>query len=238
MPAEAIGWLTGQQCANGSWIAYRPDASVPCPAEGFPSPETNATASAVVGLVRAGVTEPVTPGLDWLASVQNDDGGWGFLAGDATDPNSTAVVLMALATAGVADEAPLRRRHCGAAAPFQLGCASAAADRGSFTFPDTGGAANLYATVQAVAGALGRPLPLTVAEEPVPGLPTVGLHDDHDDDQHHHVDDVDQHDVHLDDDLAPVGHHDEHPGRHRAVGHRGQCRCRDVRPRRAGRTWP
>ena len=122
--------------------------------------------------MRAGVTEPVAPGLDWLASVQNDDGGWGFLAGDATDPNSTAVVLMALATAGVADQ---DRFDGGTAAllSFQLGCASAAADRGSFTFPDTGGAANLYATVQAVAGALGRPLPLTAAEEPVPGLPTV-----------------------------------------------------------------
>ena len=172
VPAAAIDWLTGQQCPNGSWIAYRPDTSVPCPTEGFPSPETNATASAVVGLVRSGSTGPVEPALDWLASVQNDDGGWGFLAGDGTDPNSTAVVLSALATAGVGDQG----RFAGgttALLSFQLGCADAAADRGSFTFPDTGGKANLYASVQAVAGALELPLPLSSAEKLVPGLPAV-----------------------------------------------------------------
>ena len=36
----------------------------------------------------------------WLRSQQNDDGGWGFAAGAASDPDSTGAVLQALAASG------------------------------------------------------------------------------------------------------------------------------------------
>ena len=93
---------------------------------------------------RAGDRRP-----DWLDAVQNADGGWGFFPGDAHRPQ--------LDRRGPAGRHRRRRRarsgspaHCGRCSSFQLGCASPVADRGAFTFPGTGGAAEPVATVQAV----------------------------------------------------------------------------------------
>jgi hypothetical protein len=56
--AAGEAWLTDQQCNTGSWVAYRPDTAVPCPAvdaASFSGPDTNSTALALLGLT-AGVT--------------------------------------------------------------------------------------------------------------------------------------------------------------------------------------
>lgn len=97
--AKAVDWLIGQQCDSGAFPAYRPDSSVPCNAKTMV--DTNATAAAVQALHEVGGhKELVATGVDWLKSVQNKDGGWGYTADGASDANSTSIVIGALARAG------------------------------------------------------------------------------------------------------------------------------------------
>ena len=50
-PTSAVDWLTGQQCADGGFAAYRADATKACDAKTML--DTNATAAAVQALRRA-----------------------------------------------------------------------------------------------------------------------------------------------------------------------------------------
>ena len=60
----------------------------------------NPTAFGVLALKAAGATGGNSRSASWLRSVQNDDGGWGFAAKSASDPDSTGAVLQALGAAG------------------------------------------------------------------------------------------------------------------------------------------
>ncbi|BFO21071.1 hypothetical protein SHKM778_74590 [Streptomyces sp. KM77-8] len=95
----AVGWLTGQQCADGSFAPYRADTAEACDAKTMV--DTNQTAAAVQALAALGGHDDVTKkAVGWLKSIQNKDGGWGYMAGGASDTNSTSVVVGALAAAG------------------------------------------------------------------------------------------------------------------------------------------
>lgn len=97
--AQAVSWLTAQQCENGAFASYRPDPTKPCDAKTMA--DTNATSAAVQALVSlGGQQDAVKKGVSWLKSVQNDDGGWAFNPGAKSDANSTSVVIGALAAAG------------------------------------------------------------------------------------------------------------------------------------------
>ncbi|MGA6169589.1 hypothetical protein ACPEIF_04900 [Streptomyces sp. NPDC012600] len=97
--AQAVDWLVGQQCDSGAFTSYR-DASKPCDASTVM--DTNATAAAVQALVELNQhREAADNGADWLKSVQNEDGGWGYNPGSPSDANSTAVVIGALARTSV-----------------------------------------------------------------------------------------------------------------------------------------
>ena len=171
-----------------------------------------------------------TLGVDWMADVRNADGGWGFFAGTDTDPNSTAGVLQALVTLGVAGQ----QRFAGSTAAtlaFQLGCAAPIADRGAFTYPGSDDAPNLFATVQAVPAVLWSPRRCPVADPVTPAAGRRLLHDD----DHHHVDldhehHVDVHDQHHID----LVHHVDHRG---GSIHHGAARAgeRSERHQRRGR---
>ncbi len=98
-PKAAVGWLTGQQCADGSFAPFRADPSVACDAKTMV--DTNQTAAAVQALAALGGHDAVIgKAVGWLKSVQNKDGGWGYTAGGPSDTNSTSVVVGALAAAG------------------------------------------------------------------------------------------------------------------------------------------
>lgn len=56
-------------------------------------------ALAIWGLRSVGEEVPVKA-ITWLKSNQNDDGGWGWAAGQSSDTNSTSIVMQALAAAG------------------------------------------------------------------------------------------------------------------------------------------
>ncbi|GAA3121922.1 terpene cyclase/mutase family protein [Streptomyces rameus] len=105
--AEAVDWLTGQQCANGSFAPFRAAPAEPCDAR--TKADTNNTAAAAQALAATGGHgAAVTKAVNWLRSVQNKDGGWGYYAGDPSDANSTAAVIGALTAAGT-DPADVRK---------------------------------------------------------------------------------------------------------------------------------
>src|SRR4051812_35591323 len=62
--------------------------------------QVNPTAFGVLALKAAGATAGSSHSAGWLRSIQNDDGGWGFAAKSASDPDSTGAVLQALAAGG------------------------------------------------------------------------------------------------------------------------------------------
>ncbi|MEV5164352.1 prenyltransferase/squalene oxidase repeat-containing protein [Streptomyces werraensis] len=159
-PKAAVGWLTGQQCANGSFAPFRADPSAACDAKTMV--DTNQTAAAVQALAALGGHDAVTDkAVGWLKSVQNKDGGWGYTAGSPSDTNSTSVVVGALAAAG---EKPGEVRK-GGRSPYdallglELPCTGKGA--GAFAYqPEKDGSltANADATAAGVLGALGRGL--------------------------------------------------------------------------------
>ncbi|WP_320782845.1 prenyltransferase/squalene oxidase repeat-containing protein [Streptomyces sp. CRN 30] len=165
-PADkAVDWLTGQQCADGAFAPYRADPAAKCDAE---TPvDTNSTAAAVQALAAVGGQQKtVKDAVAWLKSVQNEDGGWGYTPGGASDANSTSVVIGAL----TAVTTHLSKVVNGGKAPydallsFALPCGDADGDGdggGAFAFqPDDKGklTANADATAAGVLGALGKGL--------------------------------------------------------------------------------
>ncbi|MET7456311.1 prenyltransferase/squalene oxidase repeat-containing protein [Streptomyces sp. NPDC005574] len=155
--AEAVTWLTGQQCASGAFAPFRADTAKACDAK-LPV-DSNNTAAAVQALAALGGHDAETArAVAWLKSVQNKDGGWGYAPGGASDTNSTSVVVGALTAVG---EKPAQVEKGGNSAydallAFALPCKGAGA--GAFAFqPGKAGelAANADATAAGVVGALG-----------------------------------------------------------------------------------
>jgi hypothetical protein len=164
--AAAADWLVDQQCADGSWTAFRPDTSVACPAvdpNTFSGPDTNSTALAALGLKAQGRNTPATDGAEALLAVRNADGAWGYLAASdqPTDANSTGVVVTALrAITGTQDA-----QGVAALLALQVGCDGDPADVGGIAFqssPD-GLVPDVLATEQAVPALANVVLPIESA---------------------------------------------------------------------------
>jgi hypothetical protein len=164
----AIGWLRGQQCANGLWQGYRADPGVACPAADpatFTGPDTNSTSLAVQGLASYRLYPLRTRVLGSLHAVQSGDGGFGYLAvaGQPSDPDSTALSIQTILAEGGSPADGYWRTAGGtpdsALAGFQLGCSALAADRGAFFYPGSTDP-SVLATVQAVPAAAHLTLPL------------------------------------------------------------------------------
>ncbi|GAA3495945.1 terpene cyclase/mutase family protein [Streptomyces prasinosporus] len=159
-PKPAVDWLAGQQCADGSFAPYRADTTKACDAK--TTVDTNQTAAAVQALAALGGHDDVTEkAVGWLKSVQNEDGGWGYTAGGASDANSTSVVIGALAAVG---EKPAGVEKDGASpydALLKLALPCEGDGAGAFAFqPDEKGelVANADATAAGVLGSLGKGL--------------------------------------------------------------------------------
>ncbi|MFD6290049.1 prenyltransferase/squalene oxidase repeat-containing protein [Streptomyces sp. NPDC060205] len=169
--AKAVDWLTGQQCANGGFAAYRADPAAQCDAK--TQIDTNSTGAALQALTAldaddTAAADATAAAVKWLKSVQNEDGGWGYLPGGASDTNSTSVVIGALEAADT-DTEDLRSKDdrtpydalLGLALPCGKGDKAGGNDGGAFAFqPDKKGklAANADATAAGVLGALGEGL--------------------------------------------------------------------------------
>ncbi|MFE9659507.1 prenyltransferase/squalene oxidase repeat-containing protein [Streptomyces sp. NPDC005955] len=169
--AAAVDWLTGQQCANGAFAAYRAAPDAPCDAK---TPvDTNSTAAAVQALAALGGQDDATgDAVDWLKSVQNADGGWGYLPGAPSDTNSTGLVVGALTATGAR---PAQVRSAEGTTPHDallaLTVPCTAGGGGAFAYqPDKKGAlvANDDATAAGVLGGLDRTLAPTAAPDAAP----------------------------------------------------------------------
>jgi energy-coupling factor transport system substrate-specific component len=101
--------------------------------------QVNLTAFGVFALRAAGVNR-LSRTAAWLRQHQNDDGGWGFAAGTASDADSTGAALQALAAAG-------SRAGVGHAVAYLR-----AAQRPGGGFPLNGGSVNAQSTAYAVQG--------------------------------------------------------------------------------------
>ncbi|MEU5362656.1 prenyltransferase/squalene oxidase repeat-containing protein [Streptomyces sp. NPDC005925] len=157
---KAVDWLVRQQCANGAFAPFRADAAKACDAKTMV--DTNSTAAAVQALTALGGHDPAAgKAVGWLKSIQNTDGGWGYVPGGASDTNSTSVVVGALTAAGEkpADVVQGGKSPYDALLGLVLPCEGK--DGGAFAFqPDKKGrlAANADATAAGVLGALGKGL--------------------------------------------------------------------------------
>ncbi|KOV71086.1 prenyltransferase/squalene oxidase repeat-containing protein [Streptomyces sp. MMG1121] len=166
--AKAVDWLAGQQCADGSFAAFRATPAQACDSKA--TVDSNSTAVAVQALKAVGGHgAAVGKAVDWLKSVQNKDGGWSYYPGTASDTNSTSVVVGALAAAGL-DPASVRKSG---KSPYDLLAAwSIPCDQdggGALAFqPDKKGklAANADATAAGVLGALGKGFVVEAAKAP------------------------------------------------------------------------
>ncbi|TNM33680.1 hypothetical protein FH715_03740 [Streptomyces sedi] len=160
---EAVDWLAGQQCADGSFLPFRADPEQPC--ADVTASDSNATALAVQALAAVGGRQDaVDAGAAWLTGVQNEDGGWGINPGTASDANSTAVVIGALAASGNDPAAAERAGNSpySALGTLQLGCEAPDDQRGAFAWQPDPESGDLFgsdmATVDAVLAAYGSGL--------------------------------------------------------------------------------
>ena len=156
--ADAVGWLTAEQCADGGWMGDNPDPSAACPDfdfDTFVGEDTNGTALAAQALAALGETPAHDP-LAFLATARNPDGGYGFVPGFASDANSTALAAQALVAAG--QDATASRAFL---VTLQLGVPPLKT-AGALAF-QAGQAANPFATAQAVPAMAGKPYPIAPA---------------------------------------------------------------------------
>ncbi|MZD06680.1 hypothetical protein GTW43_16475 [Streptomyces sp. SID5785] len=157
--AKAVDWLTGQQCADGGFAAFRADPGTKCDAKTVV--DSNSTAAAVQALAAlGGHDDTVGKAVSWLKKNQNADGGWGYNPGGPSDANSTSVVIGALAATGAkpADVQKSGKAPYDALAALALPCAKNGKDGGAFAYqPDKKGelAANADATAAATTASLG-----------------------------------------------------------------------------------
>lgn len=158
VPATAIDWLEGTQGVDGSWDDGFGTASNP-----------DATAIAIMGLLAAGRTPAdasIQSARDFLASVQQP-AGWEYGPGFGPNANTTAVVVQALSALGedwYSDAGPWVKdgqTPLQALLAFQGANGAFQSDFGQGPFDD------LYATVQAIPAAVGKPFPLPARFEAV-----------------------------------------------------------------------
>lgn len=162
VPDKAVDWLLDQQCSNGAFESYRADTSQPCgksDPDAFSGPDTNSTALAATALYLAGEQAAARRAATWLIGAQNDDWGFPYYAGGASDGNSTGLALVALQTVQPQDRSarvPNAKKFLGS---LKLKCASG----GGLAYMQ-GSAANGLASAQGYAGLAGG-LPTAPSDE-------------------------------------------------------------------------
>jgi LPXTG-motif cell wall-anchored protein len=162
--APAVAWLLAQQCADGSFTAYRAHTSVACTSA---TEDENATAAAIQALVALG--KPTTTAVVALKHFQLADGGFydnTAFGPAASDANSTGLALSALTAAGVSAAtvtSTTGKTGDDYLRSLQIAC-TATTGAGAYDFQGEATLhANDYATVQALLGQLGKAFPLAPA---------------------------------------------------------------------------
>jgi len=180
----AIDWLLSQQCDGptghiGAWQGHRgiglPGSLVDClptTSGAYERPETGSTSYAVQalvavrdsGYVNSRLDDAVDAAIEWLRSVQATSGtapaGFGQYVGDSSDPNSTALVILALLAAGE-DPSTLTVGEDDPASSLRSWIILSGPDAGAASSPYSSGASDLFATFQVLWGLSADPFPIT-----------------------------------------------------------------------------
>lgn len=172
--AKAVDWLTGQQCDGGGFTSYRADATKACDEAKQPL-NSNATAAAVQALAALGGQDAtVKKAVGWLKSVQNEDGGWGYNPGGASDANSTSIVIGALAAAGEQPGGVKSKGATGGKSPYDALLTFAkpcgGKDGGAFVYQPNSPGIIADSTAAAVLGARGKGLVVTAGAKDAKGM--------------------------------------------------------------------
>jgi hypothetical protein len=165
LPTSAVAWLVTQQCANGSFQAYRADISQPCPAPNpaaFSGPDSNSTALGAMALRAAGRTAQAARAVTALLSTQNADGGWGYTLGGTSDVNSTGLALAAVTREGRAKAASVKATAYLRKA--QASCSAPATSRFGLPY-QPGGPVDVLSSAQGLIGLAGT-LPIAPTTSP------------------------------------------------------------------------
>jgi hypothetical protein len=165
IPAEAISALQATQIDDGSWAF---DGSTESGAG-----DSNTTAVVIQALAATGhANDPmVTKGLDFLKTLQADNGGFAYQPAHplVPDANSTALVVQALIAAGQDPASSEWRNAAAALVAFQN-------KSGAFHYSDAYSDAqpddNFLATIQALPPLAGLPMPV-IGPTPVNGTPVA-----------------------------------------------------------------
>lgn len=162
VPPDAVRYFEINQCPDGGF-GHEPGC--------LQGADVDTTAITVTALLAGGRTKDdpsVAKARAWLAAAPNDRAGFGDKKGAATNSNSTGLALVAIATLGeTPGQAPWARdgrTAVGALASLQT-------SEGGFPYKQ-GGKVDAYATVQAIPGLLGRPLPLAPVKPTTESSPT------------------------------------------------------------------
>ena len=179
----AIDWLLSQQCEgpsghSGAWQGYRgvglPGSLVDClttSSASYARPESGSTSYAVQALtaVRASgysnsrLDDAVDAAVEWLRGMQSTTGtaigGFGQYVGDSADPNSTALVLLALIAADI-EPTTLQVDGEDPFSSLMSWIKSSGPDAGAASSPYSSGAADLFATFQVMWGISSDPFPV------------------------------------------------------------------------------
>lgn len=150
--ASAITWLVRQQCADGSFEAYRANTAVPCGVSdplNFTGPDTNSTAIAATALAAVGRTQAARKAVVWLNGVQSTNWGWPYYVGGQSDVNSTGLAIMALRNVQPQDRSARVPNAVTYVGSLQLACG--APNGGALPY-QSGGPANVLATTDAFIG--------------------------------------------------------------------------------------
>jgi hypothetical protein len=139
IPEEAVSRLVDAQQDNGSWAFDGSEL------EG--SGDTNTTAIAIQAMAAAGHARgrDVRQALEWLHSIQSEDGGFTYQPTDGamSDGNSTALVVQALIAAEQDPASADWNNAMGALLAFQN-------ESGAFRYMNEPPDDNLFATLQAI----------------------------------------------------------------------------------------
>ncbi|MEW2546790.1 prenyltransferase/squalene oxidase repeat-containing protein [Streptomyces sp. NPDC047002] len=160
--APAVGWLQAQQCADGSFTAYRQTPTAPC--DPAAPRDTGATALATQALASVGGQRPrLNAALNWLRTQQNPDGGWGAAPGAPTDATTTSEVIGALAMTGgrpSSVRSPFTDNQAyDALVALSLPCSSSPGAGGFAAQPPAAGqrpVADAHATAEGLLGGIGK----------------------------------------------------------------------------------
>ena len=149
VPPEAVALLVEPQLRDGSWAF---DGSK---VEG--AGDTNTTAVVIQALFAAGEgeNEMTENALEYLASAQDENGGFPFQPGPTTlpDANSTALAVQAIVAAGQDPASADWKDAAAALLAFQN-------ESGAFRYQDEPPDDNLFATTQALPAVAGLALPI------------------------------------------------------------------------------